>query len=352
MSPASKLTPYYDVYQRIDPGPQSMKGFDPDYENIVDYIIGCTYKIWEEKKIGLIASHYGDEAIVRTPGGEVVGVETVIANTVQALSLMPDRRLFPEDVVWTGNDVEGFLSSHRIMSTAHHQGYGIYGPPTGNRLTYRGIADCLVKENKVVEEWLVRDNLDIILQMDLDGVEFAKKLVSAMPDHYYDAVPDTRPAPAPPVKQQEGFDPEFFIKDTWHTVWNLRRFDQIKQAYISTIHCHSSGGRALFGHDDLIQFAIDWLACFPDAKLHFEHFCALGDEQSGYRTSLRWTLSGTHTGIGLYGDPSGKPVTIMGITQARIENGLIVEEWTVFDELNILCQLHIPEEDTSSEEKD
>ncbi len=31
-----------------------LKGFDEDYVDIVDYIVRCTHKIWEEKAVGLI----------------------------------------------------------------------------------------------------------------------------------------------------------------------------------------------------------------------------------------------------------------------------------------------------------
>ena len=30
--------------------PQSMKGFEAQYKNIIDYIVRITYTIWEEKK--------------------------------------------------------------------------------------------------------------------------------------------------------------------------------------------------------------------------------------------------------------------------------------------------------------
>jgi hypothetical protein len=33
-------------------------GFDPEYSDIVDYILRCTHRIWEQKDVGLIATHY------------------------------------------------------------------------------------------------------------------------------------------------------------------------------------------------------------------------------------------------------------------------------------------------------
>ncbi|MFM2236831.1 MAG: hypothetical protein RL209_865, partial [Pseudomonadota bacterium] len=34
---------------------QDIPGFDPEYADIVDYILRCTHRIWEQKDVGLIA---------------------------------------------------------------------------------------------------------------------------------------------------------------------------------------------------------------------------------------------------------------------------------------------------------
>ena len=37
---------------------QPMRGFDPIYTDIVDYIVRCTHLIWDERDVGLIYTHY------------------------------------------------------------------------------------------------------------------------------------------------------------------------------------------------------------------------------------------------------------------------------------------------------
>ena len=37
--------------------------------------------------------------------------------------------------------------------------------------------------------------------------------------------------------------------------------------------------------------------------------------------------------------PTGKGVTVSGITISRLENGMVVEEWTTWDTLGMLVQL-------------
>jgi predicted ester cyclase len=353
------MNPNISKYLSSEAPRQSMRGFDEDYRNIVEYIVRSTDKIWEQRHVGLIYTHYLSSAQVHTPGGDVFGYDQVVANTVQTLDLFPDRRLFPDDVIWAGNDVDGFYSSHRIMSTAHHWGHGIYGPPTGKKLRYQVIADCFVLENRIQEEWLVRDDLSIIQQIGLNEHEFAAKLVSLNPDRFKTTDILTQieqgknqqsPGELPPLETKE-FNIEDHVKRTWHDVWNRRMFNKIFESYVQTHQCHSATGRELYGPDELLQFVINWLACFPDGSMSFDHFCALGSDEQGYRTALRWTFTGTHRGYGIYGSPTGKPVKIMGITHQQVQDGKFVEEWTVFDELNILCQLHVPEEPEILEEE-
>lgn len=52
-----------------------------------------------------------------------------------------------------------------------------------------------------------------------------------------------------------------------------------------------------------------------------------------------WTLRGTHTGAFLGNPPTGKRVVVQGMIFARSENGLIVEDWVLIDQMEILQQL-------------
>lgn len=81
--------------------------------------------------------------------------------------MFPDRRLLAEDVIQSGDDIHGYLSSHRIISTMTHRGDGALGPATGRRVHARTIADCVCRDNRVVHEWLVRDQGAIALQIGL-----------------------------------------------------------------------------------------------------------------------------------------------------------------------------------------
>lgn len=50
---------------------QPMKGFDPIYTDIVDYIVRCTHRIWDERDVGLIYTHYTHNCVVYHATGTI-----------------------------------------------------------------------------------------------------------------------------------------------------------------------------------------------------------------------------------------------------------------------------------------
>ena len=80
---------------------QDIPGFGDEYSDIVDYILRCTHRIWEQKDVGLIATHYAPDIVVHMMTGPVPGMDGVIAGTSRTLSAFPDRTLTGEAVIWS-----------------------------------------------------------------------------------------------------------------------------------------------------------------------------------------------------------------------------------------------------------
>ncbi len=150
-----------------------MKGFDKRWKDFPDFIIGITNEIWESRGISSLHHYYSDDIPVRTPAGISQGNKETIAITMGTLAEFPDRKLFGEDVIWSGSPEEGLHSSHRIFSTATHLGNGIFGKASGKKLRYRIIADTHAINNQINDEWLVRDQGAIVRQIGWDPKDFA-----------------------------------------------------------------------------------------------------------------------------------------------------------------------------------
>jgi predicted ester cyclase len=97
--------------------------------------------------------------------------------------------------------------------------------------------------------------------------------------------------------------------------------------------------RTLHGHERLFRWLFGMLAAFPDAKLAIEHSIALEEPGQPVRVATRWWLTGTHTGHGQFGPPSGATVLLLGITHSNVVNGRIRDEWVVADELALRKQI-------------
>lgn len=333
------------------PRQQSMNGFDDEFTDIVDYIVKITHRIWEEKAVGLIYDYYLHNALIHTSSVDIYGREAIIAGTLQSLAAFPDRRLYGDEVIWKHNPGDVYYSSHRITHEGLNTGHTWYGPPTHHRIHYRAIADCIVKDNQIVEEWLVRDELLLVQQLGFDVHEVAQRAAEAEAKSGFrppvrgevERTQGQLPPRRMPPANSDGFDVEDFARRCWHEIWNWRLLNKVDDYFAENIVCEGASGRRISGTGDYKAYMLSLLGPFPDLMMSVDHFCANEDGHGNYRAATRWTMQGTHTGPGFYGKPAGKRVNIIGVTHQIIEQGRITREWTVFDEFALLKQLYAPD---------
>jgi steroid delta-isomerase-like uncharacterized protein len=75
---------------------------------------------------------------------------------------------------------------------------------------------------------------------------------------------------------------------------------------------------------------------FPDIRLMIEDIIAEGET-----VMARWSCRGTHKGDLRGIAPTGKQITISGVSIARFANGKIVEGWVNWDTLGFMQQLGV-----------
>jgi len=308
----------------------------------VDYIVRCTHKIWEEKAVGLIYTHYAHNAIIHTSMGTIYGREAVVRNTLQSLAMTADIRDYTDDVIWSGDDQAGFYTSHRVLDSSTHTGYSAFGPPTGRRFERWVIADCLVIGNRIVEEWLTYDTTASLIQMGYDPLELAKQSVLPLSVHTVGEVhrlPGGQQAPAV-LDVLPTDEPQRFVRALLTNLWNARLINMVRLHLAPNHVAFVPGGRKLYGHAEYENFIITLLASFPDLALTIDHQNHLGTAERGHRVATRFTLQGTHEGYGPYGTPTGRRIFLIGISHHVIREGKVVQEWTLFDEYALLQQLY------------
>ncbi len=331
---------------------QPLAGFDDDYVDIVDYIVRCTHKIWEERGVGLIYSHYGHNIVIHTSDGTTYGRDKVIADTIKTLNAFPDIRLYADDVIWSGNEEDGFHSSHRISWMGHNRGHSIYGPPTGRKVTRYGVAHCLVKENRIVEEWICRDELALVRQLGFDEHALAREI--ALKNAEMGITPPVPPMPGEvdrlhgqttpeaPLAPGDEADLEGFVRRSFHELWNWRLLNKVRDYYVPGYLAWVPPYRKIYGQSNYTAWMLSLMAAFSDLSLTIDHVCSLGTTQDG-RVATRWWIQGTHDGPGIFGEPTGKRIHILGITHHEMKDGKFTQEWTCFDQFALLKQLYAPE---------
>ncbi|MGW2339547.1 ester cyclase [Streptomyces sp. NPDC001661] len=328
---------------------QSMRGFEDQYVDIVDYIVRITHRIWEEKNIGYIYDTYRHNARVIDDSGLQYGRDKIVADTVHTINAFPDVRLYADEVVWAGDDVHGFHTSHRTVIVGHNTGYSRYGPPTGRRVVVWCIANCVALENEIFEEHVIYNNSSLLLQLGYDLRAKAREMGNQANE--LDSLRDARFGEAERVLGQGKphhlpqlapgtFDPEDFLRRMYHYVWNWRDIGYVDRAYAPGLRYYGPSDREFYGRGEYKSFILSLIATFPDLSLTVDDLYYMGNEEEGYLTSVRWSAVGTHRGYGVYGAPTGRRVHLWGVCQQRIRDGVIQEEWMMFNEFEVMQQIY------------
>jgi len=312
-----------------------MCGFDADYPDIVDYIVRITDRIWIDRAIGLIYDTYDAACVVYSMYGVVRSVEEVIVSTIVGINVAPDGQLDHLNVAWSGDEDQGFYTSHLGFGRSTNVGASPYGPATGKRVGLRFAADCVSTDNKIHTEWLVRDNGAFVDQLGFDR-HAAARVAAAVPRA---EIPVIVPSPTidPRPRDLPNDTVEGWIRNMVHDVWNRRRLDRLDVYYAADVAVHSGGGREAVGLGELSSLIVSIMAGLPNGAARVDHVC-WSEETDGVIVAVRWVITGHTRSGGFLGDvPGGQPVEVMLCSHLRFGAGKIVEEWTVFDEIGVLA---------------
>ncbi len=315
-----------------------MKGFDAEFKDLDHYIRVITERIWEGGRIDDIHRYYSDPCIVETPVAVSTSVEAVISGTRATLAMFPDRRLLAEDILCSGDEEGGFLSSHRIISTMTHRGDGVFGLASGRRVHARTIADCVCKDNRIVHEWLVRDQGAIARQVGLQPRELAQawlnqrggwgKPVAGPAPRGYQSLVDRHPAAQAYAQVIEAV---------------ARGHQLATSLYDDAVHHIGPCETTRYGHVEVAAYWQSLFAALQVERFDVEHLVLNQGCERPDRVALRWRALARHTNHGapegLFGVASGNTVEIMGINHVELVHGKVLREWALIDDVALWMQV-------------
>jgi steroid delta-isomerase-like uncharacterized protein len=120
------------------------------------------------------------------------------------------------------------------------------------------------------------------------------------------------------------------VEDPWRG-----KLDEVIELVDDAYVAQSPGApEPIRGKDGFREFVTTYLAAFPDGNITVEEQLAEGD-----LVATRWTGRGTQQGELMGMAPTGREVTVPGITISRIVDGKVREAWVSWDMLSLLQQL-------------
>ena len=259
------------------------------YQSVPDFIYGITREIWEDRGIGgKLDRYYAPDILLRAATGFTGSNQGVTAQTLQTLHQFPNRQLVGEDVVWTAHDDGSFLSSHRLTSVMTHTGDGILGRAQGRVVRSRIIADCWVRDQVVLEEWLVRDQAAFARCLGLEPRALAQDMVEreqrqGLPISFFLPTHDKPGKFTPSIQDDETVAA---VLKQLVRLWHRKETAAIRDLYFHGAAFHAPGGDVLYGHRDIDTFVLGYLASFPDATYRVESALVNRESERPVRIAL------------------------------------------------------------------
>lgn len=304
---------------------------------LVDYILGISFEIWEGRGVELIHQYYAPDCVVHGLDAVQQGAQAMVESTRAYLSAFPDRLLLADELIWSGDRGSGFLSSHRIISPMTNLGASAYGPATGRSVRVAAIADCLVENGLITREWLVRDGLALVRQLGFDALPAARRIAESRSA----ATADWLASELARIPAGEDYDHELapFAGRVLRACWENGAQSELQALYapyavlhVSPVERHS-GAPAIADHFAALR------AAFGEARVRIDQIAVQPWGQTGRSVSVRWGLSTVHQGTYEGVAASGRRVFVLGVSHWRLLGGRIAADWTLFDRLGLLAQL-------------
>lgn len=339
------------------PTEQPLLDLDPaayaPYRDPRDYILSWTDAIWIDRGLGRLTEHYARDVKVHTAYGETYDWDHVVNNSLQKFSAFPNGGGgYGEDVIWESRGRNGFISSHRVLKSGTHTGFWTYGPPTGKNWISRTVAHCLVTDNQVSEEWLVRDEWAVLEHLGLDPYAVAASLAESSPvlgkamalagdtGAFAGAIENAALRGVSGERPRRHAEECALVQAIYDEVWNLRLFNRVPAYFDRKIVCQTTRLRRVQGIDPYQIELVDLLASFPDFKVEVRDIAVLDGPELGLRAAVLWLLRGTYSGVPTYGPITRTPVNVLGCSHLELRDGKVLREFRVVDEIAILAQIH------------
>ena len=303
-------------------------GSQQPFLDIVDFVERTTYAIWNDRSPELVASYYGPRSVIRSDSGDLVGGDAVTAATYERMRTFPDYLGMIHDTIWTGDDASGYRTSMRWTARGTLGG-GQAAGATGAVVHNSAIANCVVLHGQYVEEWAGENPLHLDDQLGMLSDALLPGVDPQAPVHSDSPTAADHGATVPAVPDRlEG--PGLLVVELLHDLYDRRDLAVVERRYAAGAPYTFGASRWRAGHEGVRAEVGRWLGLLPDSRATVDELYWVDEAPGRARVAVRFRVSGTAAG--------NRPVEIMCIHHLHVRGGLVVAEWSEYDELALRRQ--------------
>jgi steroid delta-isomerase-like uncharacterized protein len=130
---------------------------------------------------------------------------------------------------------------------------------------------------------------------------------------------------------------KFVIRRSFEELWNKGNLSVADELFTPNYAHHDPSTPDVGRGPESEKLRVTlYRTAFPDLRLTIEDIIAEGET-----VMARWSCRGTHKGDLSGIAPTGKQVTISGMSIARFDSGKMVEGWVNWDALGLMQQLGV-----------
>ena len=123
-------------------------------------------EVLDQGKVGFIDELFHPQCVMHRPGGTVVGLDAVRAVVEHRKETYAQFKTEIHDVFGSADRLVARLSHHGVGCGIWRSRFGSYDV-SGKTVTWDAIAIFRFDNNQIIEEWVTRDELGMILQFGL-----------------------------------------------------------------------------------------------------------------------------------------------------------------------------------------
>jgi len=275
-------------------------------------------EFWNTGDMAIADEVYSAEFVNHDPTAPDVGdLDSYKGFVATVRAGMPDFYVTSQDIIAEGDKV---ASRWTVTGTQTGELLGI--PPTGIQARWTGITIYRYADGKVVEAWWSKDMAGVLEQL---GV-----MAPTRQTYTWGAPSEVTGDPGDPETNKA------IVQRMIDEVMNQQNLAVVDELFAADYLMHDPAWpMEVKGPEGFKQWAGAMLdPYFSDSRITIEDMIAEADS-----VAVRWTWSATHTGEFMGIPPTGRQITVAGISIHRFSDGKFVESWVNYDSLGMMQQL-------------